>query len=120
MRLRHILPALGGGALLLGCGFADLFNSAQVGNVVLTYTGPTTLSVDDRAPISVTVTIDGAVISKPRLAIATADPTILTLSATGDTLVAVSHGFDTLTVRLVASIYTDSLPTIKQQIRVNP
>jgi len=120
MRLRHILPALGGGALLLGCGFADLFNSAQVGNVVLTYTGPTTLSVDERAPISVTVTIDGAVISKPRLAIATADPTILTLSPTGDTLVAVSHGFDTLTVRLVASIYTDSFPTIKQQIRVNP
>jgi hypothetical protein len=120
MRLRHIVPALCGGALLLACGFADLFSSGQVGNVVLTYTGPTTLSVDERAAVSVTVTIDGAVIPNPRLAIVSSDPTILTLSGGGDTLVAVSRGFDSLTIKLVASIYTDSFPTIRKQIRVSP
>lgn len=119
MRLRHILPALCGGALF-ACGFADLFNSAQVGNVVLTYTGPTSLSVGDTAAVSVTVTLDGAVISNPRLAIVSSDPTILTLSAGADTLVAVSRGFDTLTIRLVGSIYTDSFPTIRERIHVSP
>lgn len=117
---RHIVPVLCGGMLLLGCGFADLFSSKQVGNVVLTYGGPTTLSVDERAPLLVTVTIDGAPVPNPRLAIASANPTILTFAANGDTIVALSKGFDTLTIKLVASIYTDSFPTIRQQIHVNP
>ena len=120
MRRRHIVPVLCGGMLLLACGFADLFNSRQVGDVVLTYVGPTTLSVADRAPLLVSVTIDGATVSNPRLAISSGDPTILALAANGDTIVAVSKGFDTLTIKLVASIYTDSFPTIRQQIHVNP
>lgn len=120
MRLRHIVSALCSGVLLLACGFADLFSSKQVGNVVLTYAGPTTLSVDDRAPVLVTVTIDGAAVSNPRLAITSANPAILAFAANGDTIVALSKGFDTLTIKLVASIYTDSFPSIRQQIHVNP
>jgi len=119
MRLRHIVPALCSG-IALACGFADLFSSQQVGNVVLTYAGPTTLNVSDRAPFAVSATIDGTVIASPRVAVSSSDPSILTFSADGDTLIAVSKGFDTLTIKLVGSIYTDSFPTLRQQVRVNP
>ena len=119
MRLRHIVPALCSG-IALACGFADLFSSQQVGNVVLTYAGPTTLNVSDRMPFAVSATIDGTVIANPRVAISSSDPSILTFSASGDTLIALSKGFGTLTITLVGSIYTDSFPTLRQQVRVNP
>lgn len=120
MRLRHMVPALCSGLALLACGFADLFSSRQVGNVVVTYAGPTTLNVSDRLPFSVSVTIGGTVIANPRVAVSSSDPSILTLSANGDTLVALDRGWDTLTIKVVASIYTDSFPTLRQQIRVLP
>ncbi len=119
MRLRIIVPALCGFALL-ACGFADLFNSQQVGNVVVTYAGPTTVNVSDRVPLAVTVTIDGTVIDNPRLHVSSSDPSILAFSANGDTLVALSKGFDTLTFKFVESIYTDSFPTLRQPVRVSP
>ena len=120
MRLRQILPVLGGSVLLGACGFADLFSTRQVGNVVLTYAGPTSMRVADRIPFAVTVTIDGAAIPNPHLSITNSDATLLTFSTDGDTLIALNRGFDTLTIKLVASIYTDSFPTIQQQVRVNP
>jgi hypothetical protein len=120
MRLRQILPVLGGSVLLGACGFADLFSTRQVGNVVITYAGPTSMRVDDRAPFAVTVTIDGAAIPNPRLSITNSDPTVLTLLTDGDTLVALNRGLDTLRIRLVSSMYTDSFPTLLQQVRVNP
>jgi len=119
MRLRLIAPALGSVALL-ACGFADLFSSEQVGNVVVAYAGPTTVNVSDRVPFSVTVTIEGTVIDNPRLDVSSSDPSILALSANGDTLIALSKGFDTLTIKFVESIYTDSFPTLRQPVRVNP
>lgn len=120
MRLRQILPILGGSVLLGACGFADLFSTRQVGNVVLTYAGPTAMRVDDRTPFAVTVTINGAAIPNPHLSVTISDPTLLTLSTDGDTLIALNRGFDTLRIKLVASMYTDSFPTLLQQVRVNP
>jgi hypothetical protein len=120
MRLGHILPALGCGAFAIGCGLAEVFRSPALRDVVLAYTGPTTVKVDDRIPISVTVTIGGASFADPRLSVTSSDTSIIVLSPQSDTLIARRMGFDTLTIKFVASIFTDSVPTIVQQIRVNP
>lgn len=118
MRFRHIVPALGGIAML-ACGFGDLFRSPGVGDVVLTYTGPDALNVGERVPVAVTVTVGGSTFSNPRLLITSSD-TIIALSPDGDTLIAVGRGLDTLTIKFITSILTDSLPTLLQPVRVNP
>lgn len=120
MRLRHIIYALCGGGFVLGCGFAEVFRSPTVGDVVLTYSGPTTMNVDDRLPFDVTVTVDGAPFPNPRVFITSSDTSILVLSPGYDSIIARARGFDTLTIKVVASIFTDSFPTIQQQVRVNP
>jgi hypothetical protein len=118
MRLRLCILALCG--ITTACGLADIFKSAEISGVAMTYTGPTTVSVADTFPLSVTVTIAGRSVPAPRLWVTTADTTILAVTASGDTVIARSRGFDTLTIRLVGSIYTDSFPTIRQAIKVNP
>lgn len=119
MRLRHTVTAIVV-SLTLGCGIADLFSSDQIGDIVVSYNGPTVLSVGDTAAISVSVTAGGALMPDARVSIVSANPTILALSAHSDTIVALDRGWDTLTIRVVASIFTDTLPTILQPIRVTP
>jgi hypothetical protein len=120
MRLRHIIAALGAPVLAAACGLTDLFQSPGPSDVALTYTGPAVLNVDDRTPVAVSVLVGGSSLPNPRLLITSSDTAIIALSADGDTLIARSRGFDTLTIRLLGSIYTDSFPTILQPIRVNP
>jgi uncharacterized protein YjdB len=119
MRLRHIVPAICSGVMLLACGFTEIFHAPQVGNIVLTYTGPTTLTVGDTVPVAVTVTVDGASIPNPPLFV-TSDTSSIVISARSDTMIALSRGAGTLTIRYVASIFTNSYPTILQPVRVNP
>ncbi|HET9384899.1 MAG TPA: hypothetical protein VFO67_07105 [Gemmatimonadales bacterium] len=119
MRLRHTVTAIVI-SLTLGCGIADLFDSQPIGDLVVTYNGPTVLSVGDTAAISVSVTAGGALMPDARVSITSANPTILALSAASDTIVALDRGWDTLTIRVVASIFTDTLPTVLQPIRVTP
>jgi len=119
MRLRHTVTAIVV-SLTLGCGIADLFRSEPIGDIVVTYNGPTVLSVGDTAAISVSVTAGGALMSDARVSITSANPTILALSSRSDTIVALDKGWDTLTIRVVASIFTDTLPTMLQPIRVAP
>jgi hypothetical protein len=119
MGLRHILPALGC-AFVMACGLAELVGSPKISNVVLTYTGPDVLTVGDRVPFAVAVSVDGALLPNPRLSVSSSPDTIITLSPHGDTLFALARGFGTLTIRFVPSIFTDSFPTIVQQVRVNP
>jgi hypothetical protein len=120
MRLRQIVPLLASSVLVLACGLGELFSSPKVGDVVLTYTGAEVLTIGDRAPVAVTVTVGGALLPNPRLTVTPRDTSIIGLSPNGDTLIARDRGFDTLTIRLVASIFTDSFPTILQPVRVNP
>jgi len=119
MRLRQTITAIVI-SLMLGCGIGDLFSSEQIGDIVITYNGPTDLRVGDTAAIGVTVTAGGAAMPDARVSIASANPTILALSARADTIVALDRGWDTLTIRVVASIFTDTLPTLIQPIRVLP
>jgi hypothetical protein len=120
MRFRQTIAALGTGVVLVSCGFADLFNSAQVGDVTVTYTGPTVLHVGDTVPISVTVTSGGTPLTNALLWVTSSDTSSLGLSPDSDTLFARDNGFDTLTIRVVASIFTDSFPTLVQPVRVLP
>lgn len=120
MRFRQTIAAIGTGIVLVSCGIADLFNSEKVGDVTVTYTGPTLLHVGDTVPVSVTVATGGMSLTNALLLISSSDTSILALSPRSDTLFARDHGFDTLTIRVVASIFTDSFPTLVQQIRVQP
>jgi len=120
MRFRQTIAAIGTGIVLVSCGLADLLNSEKVGDVTVTSTGPTVLRVGDTVPFSVTVTTGGAPLSNALLWITSSDTSILALSLGSDTLFARDNGFDTLTIRVVASIFTDSFPTLLQQIRVLP
>lgn len=121
MRLGHILPALGCGAFAIGCGLAEVFRSPEIGDVVLTYTGPDVMRVGDRIPVSVSVTVDSVPLPNPRVLVVSLDTARIVLSANGDTLIGRAQGNNvTLTITFVASIFTDSFPTIEQRIRVNP
>lgn len=111
---------LGGALLLAACGLGDVFKSPSIGDVVVVYTGPTTMSVNDRAAVAVSVTVAGSTIPNPRVFIESSNTAILTVAPAGDSLVALSRGFDTLTIRYVASIFTDSFPTLRQQVHVIP
>jgi hypothetical protein len=119
MRLRLTVAAMVI-SLTLGCGIADLFSSEQIGDIVITYNGPTILSVGDTAAISVDVSAGGTPMLDARVSITSTNPAILALSARSDTIIALDRGWDTLTIRVVASIFTDTLPTILQPIRVTP
>jgi len=120
MRFRQTIAALGTGIVLVSCGFADLFRSGEIGDITVTYTGPTVMSVGDTVPISVTVTAGGTPLTDARLWITSSDTSLIALSARSDTLIARARGFDTLTIRVVASIFTDTFPTLQQQVRVQP
>jgi hypothetical protein len=120
MRRRQTGFALGGALLLAACGLGDVFASPGIGDVTLVYAGPTVMSVNDRAAVAVSVTVAGGTIPNPRVFIESSDKTVLAVSAAGDSLIALSRGFDTLTIRYVGSIFTDSFPTLRQQVRVLP
>lgn len=120
MRFRQLIPTIGTGVVLFACGFADLFDSSKIGDIVVAYTGPDVMAVGDTVPVSMTVTAGGTPLTNARLWITSSDTSIVAVSSRSDTLFAKARGFDTLTIRVVASIFTDTVPTILQQIRVVP
>lgn len=120
MRFRQTLFVIVTGIAVLACGIADLFNSAKIGDITVVYTGPEVLTIGDTVPVSVSVTAGGTPFTDARLWITSSDTTVIALSARSDTLFARDNGLDTLTIRVVASIFTDTFPTILQPIRVNP
>ncbi len=102
------------------CGLSDVFSSPGLEAVVLTYQGPAVLTAGTTVPFSVAVAVNGTPLSNPRLEITLSNPTVVVVNAGQDSLVALSQGKDTLTVRLQSSILTGSAPTITQALRVQP
>jgi hypothetical protein len=102
------------------CGLADVFSSPGLEAVVITYQGLTDLRVGDTVPFSVAVTVNGTPLSNPRLEITLSNPTVAAVNAGQDSLVALSQGKDTLTVRLQSSILTGNAPTVTQPLHVLP
>jgi len=120
MRFRQRIPVVGIGFALLGCGLADLFSAAKIGDVSIAYTGPDVVNVGDTVPLSVSVTAGGTPMTDVLLWVTSSDTTVLGISATSDTFYARDRGNETLTIRVVASIFTDTFPTLAQRIRVQP
>ena len=101
------------------CGLSDVFSSPGLEPVVITYQGPTVLTAGTTVPFSIAVTVNGTPLSNPRLQLTLSNPTAV-LTTGQDSLVAVSQGRDTLTVRLQSSILTNNAPTIIQSLRIQP
>jgi hypothetical protein len=120
MWFRHRIPAIGIGLALLGCGLADLFSAAKIGDVSITYTGPDMVNVGDTVPLTVIVTAGGTPMTDVLLSVTSSDTSIIGLSARSDTFYAKGNGNETLTIRVVASIFTDTFPTLEQRIHVQP
>ena len=111
------LAALGG--LAAGaCGLADVFRPAGLRDVVVSYLGATNLSVGTRIAPVVSVEVDGVPVPNPRLRFTSSDPTVLALTPIGDTLVACGVGQVLLTIGLVSSMVTDTVPSAQDSIKV--
>ena len=102
-------------AALEACG---AFAGPRVEPVVLTYLGDTVLTRGTTKPAVIAVTVHGAPLPHPRLALRSSDTAIVAVTAGGDSLAARANGRATLTVRVESSILTDSLPTLSQPLRV--
>ncbi len=110
-----------GGVTAVGCGLTDVFSSAGLKSVVIAYEGDTILAPGTTVPFAITVSVGGTLQSTPRISVTPQDTSMLRVSPGMDSLTAGgSIGWDTLTIRLVSSIFTDSAPTIRQAIRVRP
>jgi hypothetical protein len=105
---------------LAALGACDAFAGPRVEPVVLTYVGDTVLRRGTTVAAVIAVTVNGAPLPNPRLVLSSSNPTVLAVSAGGDSLAALRVGPDTLTVRIESSILTDSMPTLSQAIRVRP
>src|SRR5690349_12116445 len=115
---RSVALAALGGLAFGACGLADVFRPGGLKDVVLRYTGATTLSVGARLVPPVTVEADGVPLPNPRLRFSSSDTTVLALTPIGDTLVACRNGRAVLRIRLVSSMVADTTPAAQDSIRV--
>jgi hypothetical protein len=110
------------GALLAsvgpGCAITEVLSSAGPNDVVFSFEGDTMLLRGSRRPFTVRVEVDGTPIEAPNLSITVSDPSVITLMKEHDSLVARQTGTATLVVRLHDSMFTDSLPSFAQDLRV--
>jgi hypothetical protein len=103
---------------LAGC---DLLSTPGLEDVTLEYIGCTRLPRDTTAAFSVIVRAAGAVVPDPRLDITSSDPSILVVVPPGDSIRSLDqNGTSTLTIRFLSSWFTDSIPTLAQNVQVNP
>src|SRR2546425_5314673 len=110
-----------GGLTAIGCGLTDVFSPAGLKSMVIAYVGDTLVAPGATIPFTVSVQVGGVLQSTPRISVTPQDTSMLRVSPGMDSLTAGgSIGWDTLTIRLVSSIFTDSAPTIRQAIRVRP
>ena len=100
------------------CGLADVFRPVGLNGVVVSYLGATDLTVGARIAPDVSVEADGVPVPNPRLRFTSSDPTVLALTPMGDTLVACGVGQALLTIGLVSSVVTDTVPSTQASIRV--
>jgi hypothetical protein len=110
------------GVWLAAVGGCSAFAGSRVEPVLVTYLGDTVLIRGTRVAAVIAVTVNGAPLPNTRLALSSSDPTILVVTAGGDSLAALKVGVVTLSVRgsVESSILTDSLPTLAQSLRVRP
>jgi|SRR5437762_7962477 len=109
-----------GAVAAVGCGLSDVFSSAGLKSVVIGYQGDTLVAPGTTVPFTIIVLVDGELRPTPSFVVTSSDTTKLVVTPGQDSLRGVAIGWDTLTIRLVSSIFTDPAPTILQPIRVRP
>ncbi len=114
---RLALAALGGVATG-ACGLLDVFRPAGLNDVVVRYVGSTTMRAGQRQAPVASVEAAGVPVPDPHLRFSSSDPTVLALTAVGDTLVACHSGAALLTIRVVTSMVSDSELTASDSIYV--
>ena len=103
----------------LGCGLADVFRPSESARVILTYQGPTQLTVGVPAAFTVVVEAGGVVVPDPQLLLSVSDTHTFVVTPDQDSLLGKKTGQARLTVRFFhSSLLGDSLPTLVQQINV--
>ena len=107
--------------MLAGCGLGDVFKApGPAVGVVFVFQSDTILAVGDTVPLVVSVVVGGEMLANPRLLVASLDTTRLTLTPSGDTLIALRPGPVDLEVRLVGSMITGPAPDTIHPMRVRP
>lgn len=106
LRNRRLALALCGAILLGGCNLGDVFETPSASEIVFVWEGPTEMTAGDSVPVRITVLADGEPLVEPRLFIRVFGTTIVNLTATGDSIVALSPGRDSVVVELRSSLRT--------------
>ena len=121
---RALAAALVCSASLTRCNPFDVFAGAGLEPVVISYQGPTDVTLGTTVPFSVTVEADGRPLSGLRLTVTSEDTTKLVVTPGQDSLRGVAIGLGnnrvTLTIQVLNSIFTDTLPTLQVGVRVRP
>jgi hypothetical protein len=109
------------GVAAAGCGLSDLFRPSGLARVTLTYPeSDTVLTLGTTTRPAVAVRADDVAVPNPHLRFSSSDTTIVAVTAGADSLIARGLGGATITVVLLDPIFTDTLPTITQGVKVKP
>ncbi len=108
-----------GVTFLSACAVLDVFEPAGAPDVRFVYDGQTDFSVGDRTALVIAVYVEGTPLEQPPLHIASLNSTIVDITASGDTLVALKPGRADLHIRLEHSIFTGDAPDTTLRLRVS-
>lgn len=116
-----IAPRILATLILAGCGIGEVFKApGPAAGVVFIFQSDTTLVIGDTVPLVIAVVADGDILANPRFVVTSLDTTLLTVTPSGDTLIAIRQGKADLEVRLVGSMITGPAPDTIHAFRVRP
>ncbi|MGH7568816.1 MAG: hypothetical protein ACREL9_07575 [Gemmatimonadales bacterium] len=115
------IALMGLGGWSAACALGDVFRPGRLEDVVIAFRGDTIIAAGDTVPFSVDVCVRDARLPNPRLEIVVpaAFADIVLLTSGGDSLVGLRNGQAELSIRFLNSIFTDTVPTLIQKIRVS-
>ncbi|HEV8305471.1 MAG TPA: Ig-like domain-containing protein [Gemmatimonadales bacterium] len=100
------------------CGLADVVGPPGRTTVRFSFGGDSVLVVGTRVAPDIAVEVNGDSVPHPRLLLGSSDPTILAVTAGGDSLVALHWGTARLTIRLESALVPFPGPTDTVDLRV--
>ena len=100
------------------CDASGVLGPPRVENIVLTYTGDSSVVIGGRFAPQIDVRLDGAPMPEPRLRFLSSDTTIVAINARGDSLIARRIGSATVTAVLESSMLPKHPPAVTQRIDV--
>jgi len=120
-RAVRAIVLLGFGGWTAACALRDVFRPGGLEAVRIAFRGDTMIVAGDTVPFSVDVCVGNARLPNPHLDIALEGTGAVLLTVGGDSLVGVQNGGQAdLTIRFLNSIFTDTVPTLVQRIKVSP